>query len=94
MEAFKCLRCGTEMKDAGKETIQIGQTSWLLGDLPNLLAGSLDVHIWFCPTCGKIELFGAVEKENNLLQITCPRCGHQHDFDCPKCPHCGYAYYT
>lgn len=38
-ENLKCLRCGAAMKSAGRETIQLGQTGWLLGDLPNLLAG-------------------------------------------------------
>lgn len=23
-------------------------------------------------------------------QVTCPSCGTKHDYDYPKCPHCGY----
>ena len=91
---LKCLRCGAAMKNEGRETIQLGQTGWLLGDLPNLLAGGLDVEIWCCPSCGKLEFFCGREEEPNLPQKTCPRCGGQHDFDDPKCPYCGYDYYA
>jgi uncharacterized paraquat-inducible protein A len=28
--------------------------------------------------------------ENRIMQITCPRCGKQHDLDDPKCPFCRY----
>lgn len=91
-ENLKCLRCGAAMKSAGRETIQLGQTGWLLGDLPNLLAGGLDVDIRLCPSCGKLEFFCGEEEPPALPQKTCPKCGKQHDFDCPKCPHCGYNY--
>lgn len=40
-----------------QEKIQLGQTGFFLGDLPNLVAGSLEVEIWCCPHCGKIELY-------------------------------------
>jgi len=30
--------------------------------------------------------------EDTLPQKTCPGCGKCHDFDYPKCPHCGYDY--
>ena len=91
---LKCLRCGAAMKSAGRETIQLGQTGWLLGDLPNLLAGGLDVDIRLCPSCGKLEFFCGAEEPSALPQKTCPKCGWQHDFDYPKCPHCGYNYYA
>lgn len=28
--------------------------------------------------------------EDVLPQKVCPKCGEKHDFDYPKCPHCGY----
>lgn len=67
-ENLKCLRCGAAMKSAGRETIQLGQTGWLLGDLPNLLAGGLDVDIRFCPSCGKLEFFCCEEEPPALPQ--------------------------
>ena len=93
-DKLKCLRCGAAMKSVGRETIQLGQTGWLLGDLPNLLAGGLDVDVRLCPSCGKLEFFCGAEEPPALPQKTCPKCDKQHDFDYPKCPHCGYNCYV
>ena len=93
-DKLKCLRCGAAMKSVGRETIQLGQTGWLLGDLPNLLAGGLDVDVRLCPSCGKLEFFCGAEEPPALPQKTCQKCGKQHDFDYPKCPHCGYNCYV
>ena len=49
MAQFDCLRCGTAMCFVGQEKLQLGQTSWLLGDWPNLVAGALKVSIMVCP---------------------------------------------
>jgi len=35
----------------------MGQTGWILGDWPNILAGALELEVWFCPDCGKVEFF-------------------------------------
>ena len=39
-----CLRCNNKMKYSGQKKIQLGETGWILGDLPNLLAGSMNVE--------------------------------------------------
>lgn len=57
MRQLKCLRCGTAMKFGRQEKLQLGQTGFILGDWPNLLAGALEVEIWSCPGCGKVEFF-------------------------------------
>ena len=31
--------------------------------------------------------------DDSLPQINCPKCGKNHDFDYPQCPHCGYDYH-
>ena len=101
MKALFCPHCGTAMQYAAQKQIQLGETGWLLGDLPNLLAGSLTVDICICPTCRKLEFF-AVEGDDlteeaadeALPQKTCPACGAVHDFDYPKCPQCKYDYYA
>ena len=59
MSDFNCLRCGTPMHFAGQHRLQLGKTSWLLGDLPNLVAGALDESIMVCPACGKLEFYRA-----------------------------------
>ena len=83
MPHFDCLRCGTAMQFVGQHKLQLGKTSWLFGDLPNLMAGALEVSIMACPACGKLEFFtgGAVRHG-----------GFRHDFDYPKCPLCGHTY--
>ncbi len=92
-----CLRCGTQMRLLKTEKLQLGQTSWIWGDLPNLLAGAVEVEIYLCPQCGKLELYSMEETEepagSGIAQRTCPKCGFLHDWDDPKCPRCGYAYY-
>ena len=76
------------------ENLQLGKTSWLFGDWPNLLAGALYMVIYCCPDCGKMEFFRAenLESEEELPQKQCPNCGKNHDFDWPKCPYCKYDY--
>ena len=95
MKELHCLRCGTTMKYMGKEKIQLGQTGWLFGDLSNLFAGALEVTVFRCPVCGKLEFFAAENSEHSqsgIPQVTCPKCGHTHDFDYPSCPICKYRY--
>ena len=84
------------MKYISCEEIQLGKTGWILGDLPNLLAGAIEVEIYSCPECGKIEFFqtGSRKSENEIPQKKCPKCGKMHDFDYPKCPFCKYNYYS
>ena len=91
-----CLRCSKKMHYVGTEKIQFGQTSWLLGDIPNLLAGAMEVDVYCCPDCRKVEFFLAEEEEidEELPQKQCPECGKMHDFDYPKCPFCKHNYYS
>ena len=92
---LSCLRCGQEMNFIKTEKLQLGQTGWLLRDLPNLLAGAMEVDIYACPGCGKVEFFladGGASGGDALPQKQCPRCGKLHDFDYPKCPFCKYDY--
>ena len=57
MKQLKCLRCGAGMKFGMQQKFQLGKTSFLLGDWPNLMAGALELEVWFCPDCGKAEFF-------------------------------------
>ncbi len=85
-----CLRCGREMSRIRREKLQLGEADWLLGTLPNLAAGALEVELYSCPQCGKLEFYLADEEESGLPQKQCPRCGKWHDFDYPRCPFCRY----
>ena len=57
MRTLKCLRCGANMKFAMQQKFQMGEAGFLTGDLPHLLAGALELEVWFCPDCGKAEFF-------------------------------------
>ena len=94
MKEMFCLRCGKEMRSAGREKLQLGETGWILGDLPNLFAGAMEVDIYLCSGCGKVEFFSSASHGEELPQKQCPNCGKTHDFDCPKCPFCKYDYYA
>lgn len=93
---LKCLRCGGKMQYIKREKQQLGETGWILGDLPNLLSGAMEVDIYICDQCGKIEFFNVESDsdEEEIPQKKCPCCGKMHDFDYPKCPFCGYDYYA
>ena len=94
MERLNCLRCGSPMGFVMRENIQLGKTGWLIGDWGNLLAGALDVAVYSCPECGKLEFFrGDLRPEGReregIAQVFCPACGTEYDLDFPKCPRCG-----
>ena len=96
MEKIKCLRCGEPLHFLSHERLQLGKTGWVLGDLPNLLAGALTVDIYVCPKCRKLEFYAAEgeEQKDASPKKTCPVCGTVHDFDYPKCPKCKNDYYA
>ena len=88
-----CIRCGGKMQSIGTERLQLGQAGLLTGTLRNILSGALEVSIYICSDCGKIEFYAAdSQKGDDLPQVKCPRCGSRHDFDYPKCANCGYTY--
>ncbi|MBQ2376879.1 MAG: hypothetical protein II297_00605 [Clostridia bacterium] len=65
MKQLNCLRCQKEMRYIKREKLQLGKTDWLFGDLPNLIAGAMDVDVYTCTGCGKIEFFLAETHEEN-----------------------------
>lgn len=96
-DLINCLRCHVPMESLGGQKIQLGKTGWLLGDLPNLLAGAMDVDIFQCPRCGKLEFFSAGETNAQYgggqeTRRICPECGAEHDADRACCPICGHVY--
>ena len=95
MDNMKCLRCGEDMQYLSREKLQLGKTGWVLGDLPNLLSGALEVQIYVCPKCRKLEFFLAENEalDDDTPKRTCPDCGTVHDFDYPKCPNCKHEYF-
>ena len=102
MRKLPCLRCNAPMKFGMQQKFQLGQTGFLLGDWPNLLAGSLELEVWFCPKCGKTEFFvpgsrnrGEREEENmefDYVESLVNESIDSVDLDGmpqKKCPKCG-----
>lgn len=89
---LSCLRCGTQMRFLGRDRLQLGQTSWILGDLPNLIAGAMPVDLYGCPNCGKIEFYQSEDTSEDLVQKQCPNCGAVIDFDYGRCPRCKHEF--
>ena len=94
----RCGNCGHGMEYVKTEHMQLGKTSFLWGDWPNLLAGALNVEIWSCPNCRKLDFYWSGEDGgdiadwdggNRMAQAACPACGLIHDLDDPRCPRCG-----
>lgn len=60
MENFNCVYCNEQMQYLAREEIQLGKTGWLMGSIPNAISGALEVDIYMCPYCRKLEFY-AVE---------------------------------
>ena len=71
---LNCLRCGTGMQFIRREKFQLGQTGWMLGDLPNLFAGAMEIEIYVCPKCGKLEFFQPGRRGKDRLRLSPARC--------------------
>ena len=52
---LNCLRCGAGMRFIKREKFQLGQTGWVLGDLPRkkcpVCGAVLDFDYGRCPYC-------------------------------------------
>ena len=83
------------MDGPDRRKIQLGEQGALSNHWAHLMAGALEVDIYCCPKCGKLELFapgrGETPAEKDVPQIECPGCGLCLDADSPTCPCCGYT---
>ena len=70
---LQCLRCGCEINHIKRQKLQLGQTDWIFGDLPNLFAGAMEVDIYSCPDCGK-TLF---RSRGNVVKCLDEKCGFE-----------------
>jgi DNA-directed RNA polymerase subunit RPC12/RpoP len=55
-----CLRCGEQLELIGIESFRVGGTSggWkmMFGELAELGEGMMDLEVFACPECRKVEL--------------------------------------
>ena len=54
---INCPYCGIQLEYKGAQRIQLGRWRLLLEHWDNWLSGSLNVQLYECPKCGKIEMF-------------------------------------
>ena len=54
---INCPYCSLPMVYRGASRIQLGRFGFFIKNWDNLLSGSLDVQIYECPKCGKLEMF-------------------------------------
>ena len=52
-QAMNC--CGQPMTSLGVSEFQLGRQGWILGDLPNLVAGAMELGVFRCEQCGQIK---------------------------------------
>ncbi len=52
-----CPYCDILLEYHGAHRIQLGRYGWFIEHWEHLLAGSLNVQLYVCPKCGKIEMF-------------------------------------
>ena len=79
---LSCLLCGAGMLFIGRDKFQRRFA----------LAGGMEVDIYSCPTCGKLELFQPEAPSDGLAQKQCPVCGAVIDFDYGRCPRCRHEF--
>ena len=52
-----CPYCGVRMEYRGPHRIQLGRWGLFIEHWDHFLSGSLNVQIYECPKCGKIDMF-------------------------------------
>jgi len=84
---LKCLRCGNLMEFVKSEKVQLGERGI---PFSHIIKGALEVDIYYCKECGKLEFYHT--KDELITKVQCPDCGKTHDRDYRKCPFCKYDY--
>ena len=54
-QSLICLRCGAEMVSLGTRDFQLGRETMFFDS--HLWEGALELKIFGCPSCGKVEFF-------------------------------------
>ena len=59
MDPMKCARCETSLEFAGTKKFHEGTRAigFLLGDFGELFTNREHFDVYFCPRCGRVELF-------------------------------------
>ena len=65
-QPLACLRCQTALSFLGNKQFHEGSRSWgfFLGNLGELFVNQETLDVYACPSCGHVELFAAVPRED------------------------------
>ena len=61
--------CGQPMTPLGVSEYQLGRTGWIMGDLPNLLAGSMELALFRCERCGQIKFMDPKIMKDRMKEL-------------------------
>ena len=73
MERECCLRCGGKMVHIGQEKLQLGQYGVPFGHWDQLFSGALEVDIYCCRACKKLEFYAVEAPEVSSPVIKCKK---------------------
>ena len=86
---YQC--CGKAMDHLGRRELQQGSSDMITGNWGNLLAGSLQVVLFRCNSCGQLKFYDpaymAASAEWNTI---CPQCGKSYPGYYDDCPDCNF----
>ncbi|MEG2054343.1 MAG: hypothetical protein RR052_05310, partial [Oscillospiraceae bacterium] len=89
-----CSACGGALRYLGLQTLGINQKK--RKSVFGVTDKQLDVEIYECENCGKIEMYNVILKKNKPLkqvlptEMTCSRCGKVYETEYGHCPYCGW----
>lgn len=83
--SLTCLRCGDEMVALGTREFQLGRETIFFDS--HLWEGAMELEIFGCPSCGKIEFFSEKAREW-AAEYECPVCHARYPRDAERCPKC------
>lgn len=61
--------CGQPMTPLGVSEFQLGRTGWIMGDLPNLLAGAMELALFRCERCGQIKFMDPKIMKDRMKEL-------------------------
>ena len=73
----------------------MGQIGLQWGGMHYQPSRGLDVDVYCCPDCGKLEFYRGEKDQDkrvagqSIAQVKCSSCGGRYDLDSCKCPFCG-----
>lgn len=86
----KCSNCDVEMMSNGIVRLQMGEANVFFPNMSNIIAGSLELELKSCSSCGKVEFYKPYSSGGGGGTVRCKNCGNVHQSSrCPRCQQSG-----